>query len=143
MSPDTVLDRGDVVRVTSPADIENNSHLDFDTAGLVLDLARVRASNRKSGRSDAIITLDEWALDEGYGPIAEHRVLFASKVEDYSEKAYATDGAFYVDMGALRDNPNQAINHLVEKVDERDEGANEKGEKFLPKSVVDMIGSVE
>jgi len=103
----------------------------------IYELIEKRGENRSSGRRDVLVVLGAWALDSQYGPISESKYLFVNTVEDYSEKAYVTTKAFYVDKMALRN--DESMNAVLTKIDERDDGAPKKGVKFLPKSAVEAI----
>lgn len=129
--------------VSTPADLETNSFLDWDQCEKILYLAEKRAANRASGRLDAIVVTEPWATDYD---IVGSRVLFVGTVEDHSDKAYKLRGAFEIDVGeidSVDDVDDTTVTSLVEYVDETDtDFHNAKGEMFIPRSAVDGIFAI-
>lgn len=141
---DNIIAADDVMNAQDPQNLADQTELSVDEAAGIIDLVKRRASNRSSGRYDVIIVLDEWATDPKYGPIVENsNVLLAGRIEDYSEKAYYCQGTYEVLMDGVMDEDEQLFSKMVEQVDERDDGANEVGRKFLPKSAVNVVGVVD
>lgn len=138
MSKGIPLDPDDVVPIETPGDVSNHSSFGHDAGSAFLDVARRR--QELSGKQHALILLDGWAVEERYGPIADSRVLLAEDVTDYSEKAYKLEGAYAVDVDSVMDDPDQPFTKVITEVSEEDF---DPGTKFLPKKVVECIGSVE
>lgn len=120
--------------------------LSEDEAEAVLNVHAYRVDMRSDDRTDIIVTLADWAVEENDFPtIADSPALLIGHVEDHSEKSYHARGAFEVDLDhttGMSDDEIQDdfINRHIDQIDRTDtDYVDSKGETYLPKSAVDGL----
>lgn len=137
---------GPIIRVDTPADLANATHLSHDEAEKIETIVLGQAAGRESGRCDVIIVIEPWALTypSRSDPIAETAVILVGEIEDYSEKAYKCIGARYLQMDMLEDMSVRDVGDVIvaDVIRYPNEYDTNPGLKFLPKSAVEAIGVV-
>lgn len=144
----TVIGMGEkTTEIVVPEEISEATHLGNAVADEVVGLVTARAEGRSSGRTDAIVVLEQWATTwpDFDDPVANSTVVLAGEVEDYSDKAILCTKAYNVHTEKMKvaSVEDGYVSDFVSIIDETDDGAPNEGRTFFPKSALERIFVLE